>query len=584
MAASFFLVILLFVCKSAIAAAEKPIAYKSVKTYTLIWNDAGSGAKRDVSYWQVTDQEYNYFSLGDAVTASHSKPSLPAVMVKELQRGALARPQSFQEIWNDRGSGANSDVKIMRMVPPSGYTCLSNVVVRGYSTNPDRNRYRCVKSSYVTRGQLTEVWNDRGSGASRDVSNWEVIRGSGLDGIEASCFLSVAAHRRPSDTPYLLSNRYVTNHLMLNDVSKAKIKLYQASSVDMIWYDRGSGARRDFSCWRPKGPAGTFSLGDMPQSNYNRPRGLVARELEEGALRPPSYYRQRWTDRGSGANWDGAFWEPICPNGYVALGHVCTRGYNQPSTNDMRCVRYDLVSRGRWVYVWNDRGSGARQDGAAYRAVPQTNAQQGVQGMGTMGNHNAMDRTAYVLIGSKTIYVANKPVKRYIIEDITYDIKNPTIISRELSTMATQTVVNHGATPQKSSVTLTGSWSKSSSWTHTVGFEIGVSVTTKAGIPLIGSSEVTVSAKSSYSYQTGGSTTKQESVSYTADVVTQGRHSKKVTLVGYRYKADVSYTATVTTEYTDGTRDVRRRVTGTFNGVSVSDQHIVYGKDIPIPN
>jgi hypothetical protein len=104
----------------------------------------------------------------------------------------------------------------------------------------------------------------------------------------------------------------------------------QASSVDMIWYDRGSGANRDFSCWRPKGPAGTYSLGDMPQSNYKRPHGLVARELEEGALTPPRYYRQRWNDRGSGANWDGAFWEPICPNGYVALGHVCTRNYNQP--------------------------------------------------------------------------------------------------------------------------------------------------------------------------------------------------------------------------------------------------------------
>ena len=91
---------------------------------------------------QAKSFDNSYYSLGDVVVASHGKPGYAVLLVKELESGALKAPSSFSEIWNDRGSGADSDVRIMRMNPPYGYTCLGNVAVRGYSTYPSAYKYR----------------------------------------------------------------------------------------------------------------------------------------------------------------------------------------------------------------------------------------------------------------------------------------------------------------------------------------------------------------------------------------------------------------------------------------------------------
>lgn len=65
-----------------------------------------------------------------------------SLMVKDLVPGALAPPTSFTEIWTDRGSGAYEDVKVMKMNPRSGYTCLGHVAVKGYRSIPNNYNYR----------------------------------------------------------------------------------------------------------------------------------------------------------------------------------------------------------------------------------------------------------------------------------------------------------------------------------------------------------------------------------------------------------------------------------------------------------
>lgn len=110
----------------------------------LIWDDSGSGASRDVSIWQPEEIESGFFRLGDTAVASHGRPNFPSLTVSALTSDALAPPAGFTEVWNDRGSGADDDVRIMRMDPPSGYTCLGHVAVRGHSATPDSNLYRYV--------------------------------------------------------------------------------------------------------------------------------------------------------------------------------------------------------------------------------------------------------------------------------------------------------------------------------------------------------------------------------------------------------------------------------------------------------
>ena len=54
--------------------------------------------------------------------------------------GSLAQPVGFTEVWNDAGSGVRRDVKIYRMDPSPGYTCLGYVAAG--SSVPDLFHYR----------------------------------------------------------------------------------------------------------------------------------------------------------------------------------------------------------------------------------------------------------------------------------------------------------------------------------------------------------------------------------------------------------------------------------------------------------
>ena len=69
---------------------------------------------------------------------------MPSLTVTDLTGDALAPPTGFTEVWNDRGSDADDDVRVLRMNPPAGYTCLGYVAARGYGTTPNANQYRYV--------------------------------------------------------------------------------------------------------------------------------------------------------------------------------------------------------------------------------------------------------------------------------------------------------------------------------------------------------------------------------------------------------------------------------------------------------
>jgi hypothetical protein len=136
------------------------------------------------------------------------------------------------------------------------------------------------------------------------------------------------------------------------------------------WDDRGSGGRNDGAYWHPQTADGYYPVGDLGQAGYGDPNGhraiAVVRDTAGAsgtALRPPTGFERIWTDRGSGAHEDGSMWRPIPPPGYVALGLVCNRGYDEPSTDIVRCVRTNLVVPARaGGLIWDDTGTGVHDD------------------------------------------------------------------------------------------------------------------------------------------------------------------------------------------------------------------------------
>jgi hypothetical protein len=137
---------------------------------------------------------------------------------------------------------------------------------------------------------------------------------------------------------------------------------YSEMESGYIWNDKGSGGDFDASYWRVKCPNGYVRFGDYAKGSWGYPHGakmLIAKENNK-VMKKPNGYKLIYKDKGSGADKDLSIWEPIPPSGYVALGHVAQRGYNKPSTNYIKCVRSDLVTRGRLIGpIYIDKGTGA---------------------------------------------------------------------------------------------------------------------------------------------------------------------------------------------------------------------------------
>ncbi|MGB8920057.1 MAG: Vps62-related protein [Pseudomonas sp.] len=152
-----------------------------------IWDSAGSRAK-PAAFWRPTpapDALPGYFPLGDVIAAGFdnlNNASAVAVVVCEAQvastdpaKGkALSRPDDFELIWKDSGSGSKKDGAIWRPIPPEGYVALGCVCSNDHD-KPSLNAVRCVRADLVTASKVNElIWSDKGSGAKQSVSVWSI--------------------------------------------------------------------------------------------------------------------------------------------------------------------------------------------------------------------------------------------------------------------------------------------------------------------------------------------------------------------------------------------------------------------------
>jgi hypothetical protein len=120
------------------------------------------------------------------------------------------------------------------------------------------------------------------------------------------------------------------------------IEIAYTTSFQLLWNDQRSGADEDGAFWLPKAQGDFRPIGPIVVRNYDdingRRGGLLVRG-DSGAVASPTDYQLIWADKGSGARRDGAVWRPVPPAGYVALGDLFWNGYSKPPTNAIWCVR-----------------------------------------------------------------------------------------------------------------------------------------------------------------------------------------------------------------------------------------------------
>ncbi len=352
---------------------------------------------------------------------------------------------------------------------------------------------RCVKSEYVTIGSYEPIWNDKGSGARKDVGLFSNNEIGSVKAVFANTFTSVASHNQPSGSPYMLSGDYSILERLLIHASNPNlaIKVYQGSDSDLIWKDRGSGGKYDISIYRPEGQGGK-TAGDIAVGYYSSPRIThTLKAVKDDALAAPVDFRKRWDDSGSGASWDVAYWEPVCPSNYVALGHIAVRDHDsKPSISNVSCVKYDYVVTGSWQWVWDDSSTGSYVDVSVYRAVATSPVGQGLQAMGTVPHHDTMDRTAYVLKASVIQYIVGKPATKYILTNVEYLFDDRRILSNSPKELKRTVVDNKGITIATAKRSVTYTYQETHDWSSSLGLEIGVSTSVTAGVPTVASGTV----------------------------------------------------------------------------------------------
>ncbi|KAL1837729.1 hypothetical protein VTJ49DRAFT_3445 [Mycothermus thermophilus] len=146
------------------------------------YSDQGSGAKRDGAFWHPKPQE-NLRPVGSVVVAGYGNinNNFAALLVGNAREElgvepAVRSPVRYQLVWNDQGSGADHDVGIWQPIPPDGYAALGCVAAGGYG-EPSLDDVWCVRLDLVISGQFEghSTWDDRGSGADRDGSFWQIF-------------------------------------------------------------------------------------------------------------------------------------------------------------------------------------------------------------------------------------------------------------------------------------------------------------------------------------------------------------------------------------------------------------------------
>lgn len=178
----------------------------------MIYDDYGTSGRFNISVWQANT---NYipegaYLVGQVAVPDHVSviPTSAAILVKPLVQSdsygqLIMPPERYEQVWNDKGSGGRINGSFWKVVPPNGYVALGDVACSDYDQPPSKftGHYACIREDLVCEGKVdpAPVWTDVGSGASGNVSIWNV-NGNGVSGF----YKAQNSYERPSEKVFVL--------------------------------------------------------------------------------------------------------------------------------------------------------------------------------------------------------------------------------------------------------------------------------------------------------------------------------------------------------------------------------------------
>ena len=170
-----------------------------------------------------------------------------------------------------------------------------------------------------------------------------------------------------------------------NDViGSGELKISFTSKYELRYRNIRDASPAHVTFWHPVNPVGLElgrALGSLLVPNWDDRSDIILTVMVDAdpgsdpvvkpAVADPTGYNLIWTDKNSHAEMDGSVWQPIPPEGYVAMGCVAMKGYEKPLVDQVYCVRRDLVVEGQiGSLLWSNRGSTAAMHFSGYSINP----------------------------------------------------------------------------------------------------------------------------------------------------------------------------------------------------------------------
>ena len=142
------------------------------------------------------------------------------------------------------------------------------------------------------------------------------------------------------------------------------LETQRTCSLAKSWNDKGSGADLDGFFYVPVVSSSEFIIGGYGSRQKKlTDEDCVLTVGESAPLVTPIAWELIWLDKGTGARKDGSMWRAIPPNDdYRCIGSIPQVDYDKPDLFTYRCVPAALTEKViTSALIWNDKGSGAKK-------------------------------------------------------------------------------------------------------------------------------------------------------------------------------------------------------------------------------
>lgn len=170
-----------------------------VNSFELAWSDKGSGGDMDGAFYNPVNIPIGFHALGSYGQSNYDSPTGSMVVVKDNVPDVLANPVDYQLIYKDSGSGADKDGSFWLPTPPEGYVAMGILCVSGYD-KPSNSSVVCLRADLADPAETGNlIWNDKGTGADSDGSFWDIDISAGS--VKTGSFAGASSYDASSAKP-----------------------------------------------------------------------------------------------------------------------------------------------------------------------------------------------------------------------------------------------------------------------------------------------------------------------------------------------------------------------------------------------